>query len=264
MQMTLARTTFRAQEHAPLLAEILTWVEPVKMRRAMGASLNELNALVEANLLVPRTQLPKIKRVWRRSDGLDLVAHLKPISQSISEQDQNWERLQIAKARSGLTVGDLIAAIWAGQLQIGARDGQSGYQSLCVHKEEVNNLADHASVLKQRDHPSAVQFGRSVGIRDKRRFSTLVEKGYTPATRMRHPNTGIWQYVMTEANMIAFHARFMTLTTMTEEFGGHRQIYLAALRSAGVPTFMPDGEDYGHLYLRSSVEPVLRKQRLID
>ena len=69
---------------------------------------------------------------------------------------------------------------------------------------------------------------------------------------------------MTEANIVAFRNRFMTLATMAKEFGGHRHTYLAALRAANVAPFAPDGNDYGHLYLRKDVELVLRRQNLID
>ncbi|HEY9037874.1 MAG TPA: hypothetical protein VIN05_02885 [Roseovarius sp.] len=68
---------------------------------------------------------------------------------------------------------------------------------------------------------------------------------------------------MTEADIAAFHQRFMTLSSMANEFGGHRHTYLTALGSADVAPFAPGGEDYGHLYLRDDIEPVLRRHRLI-
>lgn len=62
---------------------------------------------------------------------------------------------------------------------------------------------------------------------------------------------------MTEDDVEAFHARFLTLPTMAVEFGEHRRTLLARIRAAGIKPFGPDDQDYGHLYLRESVEPVL-------
>ncbi len=257
------RITFRAKENAHFLSEITTWVGPLEIRQAMGATRAEFSALADGLVLVPRTHLPKVKKRWRLSDGVDLFAELMAGAVPIEAQDKCWEKLQNAKARSGVPVGSLIAAIRSERLQVGSRCDQNGYQSICVLKQEVDHLARPAQTPMSRDCISASLFGRSIGLRDKGRFLALVSKGHTPATRVRHQNTGIWQDVMTEANIAAFHSRFMTFPSMAEEFGGHWRTYWTTLCSADLTRFAPEGEDYGYLYLRKDVEPVLRRHRLI-
>src|SRR6056297_2640354 len=70
------RKLFDAQAYADLLAEIPTLVGPNAMREAMGATRQELVALADAKVLLPRTQVKKVKNPWRISDGLALVAEL--------------------------------------------------------------------------------------------------------------------------------------------------------------------------------------------
>ena len=259
-----AWVTFPAKDHALFLSELPTWRGRRDFRQAMGASLREFKALVEDQVLSPRTRLPNVRKPWRLSDGLELVADLKAAASPVNAEDDSWEKLQDAKTRSGISVGLLIAAIRSGDLQVGSRDGEIGYQSICVLKREVNQLARPMGTPDPQDCISASAFGREVGLRDKGRFLALVDNGHTPATQMRHPRTGVWQYFMTEGDIAAFHARFMTLTSMARKFGRHQRTYLAALQSADVTPFAPNGEDYGHLYLRQDVEPVLRHHQLID
>ena len=253
--------TFGAKKYALFLSDLPTWLGSFELRQAMGATRNEFDALVQDLVLLPCTRLEKVKKIWRRSDGLELVAKLKASASPVDKEDTDWEKLQDANNRSGVSVGALIAAIQSKDLQVGSRDGQIGYQSICVLKQEVNQLARPTGAPAPEDCISASLFERSIGLRTKGRFLALVRNGHTPATRMRHPSTGIWQYFMTEVDIAAFHQRFLTLTSMAEEFGGHRHTHLAALRSADVSPFAPDGGDYGHLYLREDVEPALRRHR---
>ncbi len=255
--------TFPVKEYALFLSEVPSWLGSLEIRQAMGASRREFNTLVQDQVLTPRTRLPNVKKIWCPSDGMELVANLKAAASPITKEDDNWEKLQDAKNRSGISVGALIGAIRSGDLQVGARDGQTGYQSICVLKQEVDRLARPTGTPRPEDCLPASSFERSIGLRTKGRFLALVRKGHTPATRMRHPTTGAWQYFMTEADIAAFHHRFMTLSSMANEFGSHRHTYLTTLRFADVAPFAPDGEDYGHLYLRTDIEPVLRRHRLI-
>ena len=86
----------------------------------------------------------------------------------------------------------------------------------------------------------------------------LLAAGHSTATPMTNPKTGATQLYMTESDIDAFHARFLTLPTMAAEFGEHRRTLLARIRAAGIRPFGPDDQDYGYLYLRESVEPALR------
>lgn len=106
---------------------------------------------------------------------------------------------------------------------------------------------------------SAAGFGRKVGLRDKGYFLALVDEGHTPATRIKQPTTGRDQLRVTEADIAEFHRRFLTPTTITAEFGLHRNTIFAAFRETGVVPFAPDGRDFGSLYLRSEAAPLFAR-----
>lgn len=107
----------------------------------------------------------------------------------------------------------------------------------------------------------ATAFGISVGIKDKGRFRALIEAGQTPATRLRHPKTGIESIYMTEADIAAFHRRFVTIPTLVAETGRPIPELRAELKRAGVAVFAPDGQDFGRLFLRATAEAALRRER---
>jgi hypothetical protein len=100
---------------------------------------------------------------------------------------------------------------------------------------------------------TAAAFGRTVGMRDKGRFLALVAAEHTPATILLHPRTGVGKTYVTQADIDAFHSRFMTTTTMAAEFGLDRRSVVAKLNAYGIAPFSPNGEDYGSLYLREDV-----------
>ncbi len=50
---------------------------------------------------------------------------------------------------------------------------------------------------------------------------------------------------MEDKDIEAFHHRFMTSTTMSKEFGEHRNSSISKLEAGGVKPFSPGGEDFG-------------------
>ncbi len=109
------RRLFDARANAALLAELPTLVGPIAMREAMGATRQELVALEEEEILVPRTRVPKVKNPWRASDGTALVTELQAHGVPVSEEDAGWESLLRARKRSGVRLADMIAAIREGR-----------------------------------------------------------------------------------------------------------------------------------------------------
>lgn len=99
----------------------------------------------------------------------------------------------------------------------------------------------------------------SVGIKDKGRFRTLIDAGHTPATTLRNPKTGMANIFVTAADIAAFHRRFVTMRTLSAETGRAIPGLRAELKRAGVAVFSPDGQDFGHLYMREEVEAALRR-----
>ena len=91
------------------------------------------------------------------------------------------------------------------------------------------------------DTISSAEFARSIGLRDGRLFLAFIKAGYGQAREVTHPYTKQIQARMTKTQIESFHAKFVTLTTMAQETGLHRNAILARLRAAGVKKFAPGG-----------------------
>jgi hypothetical protein len=61
-----------------------------------------------------------------------------------------------------------------------------------------------------------------------------------------------------EEDIAAFHRRFLPTTTISAEFGLHRNVVRKRLAAARVSRFGPNGTDFGTVYLRTDVEVALR------
>ena len=68
----------------------------------------------------------------------------------------------------------------------------------------------------------------------------------------------------TKKDIVEFHARFVTASTMEREFGLHRRTLFAKLKAAHVKAFAPNTQDFGALYLREDVEAVIKPARIIS
>lgn len=255
-----SRRTFEAEQFAPLIAEIPTLVGPGPMRAAMRATKKEFEALAADGVLVPRTRVPKIKAPWRLADGVALVVELQAVARPVAADDAAWESILRARQRRGIPVGTLIAAIRAGRLQAGQRESVEGYSGIVVARTEVDRLAEEEAHRAVPDLPSAAAFGRSVGLRDGGRFLALVAAGHTPVTKVQHPRLGYEMFVVSEADVAAFHRRFVTTTTLSTEWGEHRNTIIVQLEAAGVARFAPEGTDFGAIYLRRDVEAAVGRQ----
>ncbi|MBY6203222.1 TniQ family protein [Maritalea mobilis] len=254
------RRLFDAQAYAALLSEIPTLVGPIAMRNAMGATRQELSALAEDGLLVPRTRVKKVKNPWRISDGVALVEDLSANAVPVGETDKDWETLLLARNRRNVSLIELIGAVREKRLQVGQRVGVEGFHGIVVAKVEVDRVVPPQKttldvVLDEAPGTvSAAEFGRSVGLRDGGAFLALIEAGHVPAQAIEHPRTGRPQYRMNPEHIEAFHRRFVTLTTLSAETGKHRNTLKGLFKSEGIKPFAPDGQDYGPVYLREHFE----------
>lgn len=258
------RRLIDARKYAGLLTEIPTLVGPIAMRNAIGATLPELKALEESGLLIPRTRVAKVKNPWRISDGLAFLAELQTGAQRVLATDDDWETLLLARRRSYLALGTLVQGIRDGMLVHGQRQGIEGFHGIVVRKSDVNAMVA-ATGSKQRlitealpGVVSAAAFGRSVGLRDHGSFIALIEAGETPAVLAHHPVTKRPQFQMDQSDIAAFHKKFVTLSTLVQETGLHRNALGARLSRARVTRYSPGGQDFGAVYLRSEVEAALR------
>jgi hypothetical protein len=260
------RKLFDAQKHADLLAEIPSLVGPIAMRKAMGATRQELIALTDAGVLVPRTRIETVKKPWRVSDGLGLVAELSTGAASVDGNDATWETLLQACKRRKTGIAHLIDAIRENRLSVGRRRDVQGFHGIVVLKSEVDLIIPpEARVRAENDADlsytvPAAEFGRSVGLRDGRVFQSLIEAGHVPAQKVMNPRTGRPQYRMTADDIAAFHERFVTLTTLSTESGLHRNTLKSKFASHAVAPFSPGGQDFGPVYRRADIAVVTRSR----
>lgn len=94
-----------------------------------------------------------------------MVAALDAIAETVEVVDKRWEIIQQAKRRTGLLVGEVIAAIRGGRIQIGMFDRIAGYAGLCVLKLEIDGMRPSPHDPNQNPMITATAFGREVGIR---------------------------------------------------------------------------------------------------
>ena len=254
----VSRRTFDANVYAELLTEISTLVGPLEMCKVMGATLSQLKSLEADRILIPRINVPTIKSPWRLAEGLALVEELGALAVSVTPSDSRWETIQFAKKRSTIGVGVIIAAAHNGQLQLGRYSNVIGYAGFCVMKSQIDALSPPKQKQHANGYVTPAVFGRSVGIRDRGWFESLVAGGHTPATRMPHPTRNYEQTLVSTSDAEEFHKRFLTAATMKSEFGIHHRTLLAKLRAARFSVFMPGGQDVGQVYLREDVEAGLR------
>ncbi len=259
------RKLFDAQAYVDLLTEIPTLVGPIAMREAMGATRQELIALADARVLVPRTQVEKVKNPWRPSDGLALVAELSSNAAPVDAGDKAWETLLLACRRRDTDIEQLVQAIRGKRLSVGQRVGVSGFHGIVLRKSEVDLISsplrrtEEASFSDLSGTVPAATVGRSVGLRDGGTFQRLIEAGHVPAQQIMNPRSGRSQHRMTPEDIAAFHDRFVTLTTLSNETGQHRNTLRGLITAQRIEPFSPDGQDFGAIYRREDIAPIMKK-----
>jgi hypothetical protein len=260
------RRLFDAQEHAALLQEIPKLVGPIAMRKAMGATRQELAALEDAGILVPKTKLEKVKNPWRLSDGVNFVDALSASAIPVDEGDTDWETLLLAYRRRGVALAKLVNAIREKRLTVGQRAGSAGFHGIVVPKSAIDDMAPprsstSGSVLQEmQGSVAAVEFGRSIGLRDT--FSSLISAGHVTSQLVLNPLTRRVQYRMTKVDIDAFHKKFVTLTTLSAETGQHRNTLKMVLDAAQTSPFSPQGKNFGRIYLREDVVGLMKRRSL--
>jgi len=251
------RRVFSAKDHAALLAEIPTLVSFHTLKSKIGISRTELARLVSEELLTPRVQNEAVHLRWSLPQAKDLLAGLMAKARQIAPSDLGWEPLLTASRRCRQPMSAMIDAVRNGKLAIGAAG--AGFSDLRLLSAEVDRLAHPEEVPDAEALVTASVFGMSVGIKDKGRFRALIDAGHTPATKLRNPKTGMANIFVTAADIAAFHRRFVTMRTLSAETGRAIPGLRVQLKRAGVAVFSPDGQDFGHLYLREEVEAALRR-----
>ncbi|MBM1816129.1 hypothetical protein JQW44_15330 [Sulfitobacter pseudonitzschiae] len=256
--------TFELAPFAQLIADIPTWVGPIEMQKAIGATRAELRALVDDNVLAPRSNLPKVKSPWSAVDGTAFLERMLSMSQRrVSLSEKGWITLQAARNHSKRSLSEILKAVEIKKLTMGQLEGDGGYHSLVVMKAELAalNRCDEQVESKARDLVPAAAFGREIGLRGKDSFLSFVSDGHSPSQKAPHPVTGQVFYYLSLEDIAAFRSSFVTPSMMTTETGAHRNTVVAALTSHRIERFTPGGKDYGPIYLREAAQPALTALR---
>lgn len=265
IQGPMSRKTFDARRFGALIAQLPGLVTPKAMRQALGATEGEFEALVRDGVLTPQIKSASVKLQWRMEEARALLSDLHDKAVTIAQEDAGWESIQSASRRSGVRRKELIAAIRSGVIEIAVQDGETGYHAFRVRSAKIDALLVSGRIARPPTAPlagemSAAQFGISIGMKDKARFVALIEAGHVSALNTIHPTTRRQQWRMRASDIAAFHDTFATPLTLRARFGLSRNTRVLLdklLTMAGIGRFSPDGQDFGDLWLRAEVDPVL-------
>ena len=136
-----------------------------------------------------------------------------------------------------------------------------GFHGVVVQNSQVYLFASspkNTNAMLSPGEISAAEFGRTVGLRDHGNFIALVKAGQTPALQHMRPRTKRVQYRLSTEEISSFHRCFVTLTTLIEETGYHRNTLKTLLAAAHLNRFSPDGQHFGPVYLREEAVKALK------
>lgn len=253
-----ARVTFDARRFAPLLASISTLVLDGEMRKMLGATQGEMTALEHAGILIPRTSLNTARLRWDPKDAEVLIHELQGyVLPSDPGDAKDWVPIQIAQARTGVSIARIFAGLRTGLLSLRQQSPSAGYHGFQVSIADVINM-ENASPAETGRAASLSEFGRGIGMRDAAQLLALVESGNLAADSIIHPVTRRRMWTVSESSIVVFRARFLNLTMIEQEFGLQRNISRSILNGAAVRPYLAGKGNVGTLYLRSEVEEALR------
>lgn len=226
---------------------------------SIGATRSQFDLLVSGGVLTPRLHSVKTtgtNAVWDPADGVKFLESVFLGAVPLRQAQHGW--VHISKSAMRLKIGPekIIQGIQDKKIvRIGNHADYDGYAALYVYHDEV------ASVLSpdQSPHLSIALFAQPVGIRRPRSMRRLILNGHTPATQILNPKLKVPQLYITREDAKAFHQKFFTPRTMAQAYGKSWQSMIAALRSNGIETFSPDGEDYGNIHERYLIEEIFKQ-----
>lgn len=248
---------FSAQEYGPLLEEISLWVRPAQVKKALGLTGREFNALVTAGAIEPRSHIPDIRRKWLVSEAAKFVSNLEAKSTTISAHDDEWQTLISYHSSTGITMNDLLRAIDDGRLTLGRQANNDQFSRFRLRASDVHAVLGHLEDKIEDGWIGLSEFGKSIGVRSASDLQALRDVGTIQLTEIRHPGTGHPQSVLTRKAQEDFHSKFLTPNTMKKEFGTHSRTCVLHLKRAGVQPYRLNGQYVEKLYLREEAENVL-------
>ncbi len=131
--------------------------------------------------------------------------------------------------------------------------GSEGYAAIYVYHDDV------VAALKPEEHQAKniEDFAKSVGINQPSNLKRLIEDGFVQTTALQSPTTKAMQSYFEPHDEAAFHEKFMTPRTLTQETGQSWQKVTHQLRAASIQPFSAKGQRYGSVFLRSEARALL-------
>ena len=252
-----ARVIFSAEDTKEILGAIPHLATLNAMSAALGIPRHELGILRDEGLLSPRIDPAVFRKCWLVADGVALVERLLRDAEPLDADDGRW--VQILRAFDGARgfLLPIVAGVEDGTIRAGRRTDLHGFASVFVSVEDVRTLLFGKETHVSRPPIARSVFADHVGLGDGGTFMALLKDGHTPATVVTNPRTGRRRTYVTEGDAAAFHARFVTPTTLAREKGGSPKAASVVLQRAGIAPFTADGVVYPKTYLRSDVEAVI-------
>ncbi|MBU2865991.1 TniQ family protein [Pacificibacter marinus] len=245
-----AWAVFDARHAEQILAPLTQFMTAKGFATAHGMSRSQFDLLVKDGVLTPSLSGANTKHVWDPREGQKFLESILDGAETLYQAQHGWEHISKSANRLKCGPGDIIRALSDGRIQRVGRNVQfEGYRSVHVYHEEV------AQALGSEE-PAAMSlhlFSKAIGLGQPVFLNRLVKNGHVPATQIRNPKTKARQRYITDDDARAFHAKFVTLRTLSKAKGTTWQRLSAQLRQANISPFSPDGVDYGYVYLKEDV-----------
>ena len=247
--LPLTRRTFPADRSEPLLARLPRFLGTVNMRRAMGATKVQFDALVACMLIRPAVDRHATKRPWDPEDGTAFLASLLRDAPGIASNDDGWEHIHMSTVRRGVPIVAVVEGVRNGRIGVGRRADLRGYAGVFVRRRDIDEVFKSVT----RSAVTASEFGRSLGLHNEGSIVRLVKDGHTPSTNMRNARTNRTDTCLTDENIAAFRARFVVRKELAGEWSVHWKTAAARLAAAGIKPFQAGGQTYAGIFLRADI-----------
>ncbi len=250
-----AWSVFKSSDADQILARMERLVTAKEFAEGIDLSRSQFDLLIADNILSPALKDAKTKHVWDPRDGRTFLDRLLSGAETLRQGQRGWEPIAKTSKRLKIRPAEIIRSIWGGRIQrVGNNVQFTGYRAVHVFHAEVAMVLGPADATEM----SLEIFAKNVGIRQPVFLSRLVMNGHTSATELLNHRTKVRQRYITSQDADAFHAKFVTLRTLSEAQGTSWQKMSRMLQVEKVTPFSPDGQDYGNLYLKSEAESVFR------
>ena len=223
----------------------------------LNMSKSQVDTLRAAGFLKPSFEGEGLAPLWDPDEAHAFLSDFLNDAVQVSNGDPEWEQVSAAGLRLRVPPGEILQMHLDGRLsRLGRLQGAAGYRSLMVNTDELI-----AARTGTEDLLNMETFAKTVGLRwpAARR---LVLLGLTPSTELRNPASGAMQRYIAPADLRAFHQRYATLMTLSDELGRAWQGVSHLLKVKRVPRVQVDGKDFGQLYAREDLRDVLQAATL--